>query len=38
LDHRARKCHANCYRPLFNVADNGDLIIDERLGAPATDD
>jgi hypothetical protein len=36
-DCRARKSHANCYRPLFNVADNGSLIVDERLGAPATD-
>jgi hypothetical protein len=33
-DCRARKCHSSCYRPLFNVADNGYLIIDERLGAP----
>jgi hypothetical protein len=36
-DCRARKSHSNCYRPLFNVADNGYLIVDERLGAPATD-
>jgi hypothetical protein len=36
-DCRARKSHSNCYRPLFNVADNGILIVDERLGAPATD-
>lgn len=33
-DCRARRCHSNCYRPLFNVADNGYLIVDERLGAP----
>jgi hypothetical protein len=32
-DCRARACHSNCYRPLFNVADNGYLIIDERPGA-----
>jgi hypothetical protein len=37
-DCRARSSHSNCYRPLFNVADNGYLIVDERLGAPATDD
>jgi hypothetical protein len=36
-DCRARRCHSNCYRPLFNVADYGYLIVDERLGAPATD-
>jgi hypothetical protein len=36
-DCRARKSHSSCYRPLFNVADNGSMIIDERLGAPATD-
>ena len=36
-DCRARKSHSNCYRPLFNVADNGSLIVDERLGAPETD-
>jgi hypothetical protein len=35
-DCRARKSHSNCYRPLFNVADNGYLIVDERPGAPAT--
>jgi hypothetical protein len=35
-DCRARSCHSNCYRPLFNVADNGILIVDERLGSPAT--
>jgi hypothetical protein len=29
-DCRARKMHSNCYRPLFNVADNGILIVDER--------
>jgi hypothetical protein len=32
-DCRARKSHNNCYRPLFNVADNGYLIIDDRAGA-----
>jgi hypothetical protein len=32
-DCRARRSHSSCYRPLFNVADNGYLIIDERLGA-----
>jgi len=37
-DSRARKCHSNCYRPLFNVADNGILIVDERPGAAATGD
>jgi len=26
---QARKCHENCYRPLFNVADNGYLIVRE---------
>jgi hypothetical protein len=36
-DCRARSSHASCYRPMFNVADNGSLIIDERLGAPATE-
>jgi hypothetical protein len=35
-DCRARKCHSNCYRPMFNVADNGYLIVDERPGAAAT--
>jgi hypothetical protein len=25
---------SNCYRPLFQVADNGSLTIDDRLGAP----
>lgn len=34
-DCAARSCHSNCHRPLFNVADNGSMIIDERLGAPA---
>jgi hypothetical protein len=29
-DCRARKCHQNPYRPLFNVANNGYLIVDER--------
>jgi hypothetical protein len=32
-DCRARRSHSNCYRPLFNVADNGYLIIDEHPGA-----
>lgn len=27
---RARECHSNPYRPLFNVADNGSLILDDR--------
>jgi hypothetical protein len=27
---RARECHSNPYRPLFNVADNGSMIIDDR--------
>lgn len=27
-DHQARKSFDNCYRPFFNVADNGSLIID----------
>jgi hypothetical protein len=31
---RARRSYSNCYRPLFNVADNGYLIIDERPGIP----
>jgi hypothetical protein len=31
-DCRARKSHNNCYRPLFNVADNGSMIIDKRPG------
>lgn len=29
-DGQARKSFENCYRPLFNVADNGSLIVDER--------
>jgi hypothetical protein len=29
----ARRSHSNCYRPLFNVADNGYLIIDDRRGS-----
>jgi hypothetical protein len=36
-DCRARKSHSSCYRPMFNVADNGSMIIDERLGTPATE-
>jgi hypothetical protein len=32
-DCRARRSHSNCYRPLFNVADNGYLIVDDRPGA-----
>ncbi len=32
FDCRARKCHSNCYRPMFNVADNGYLIVDDRPG------
>jgi len=37
-DCRARRSHDNCYRPLFNVADNGYLILDGRPGsAPVTD-
>jgi hypothetical protein len=28
-DH-ARECHSNPYRPLFNVADNGSFIVDDR--------
>jgi len=27
---RARACHSSPYRPLFNVADNGTMIIDNR--------
>lgn len=27
---RARECHSNPFRPLFNVADNGSMIIDDR--------
>ena len=33
---RARSCHSNCYRPLFDVADNGWMIIDDRPGTPVT--
>jgi hypothetical protein len=33
-DFRARRCHTNCYRPLFDVADNGWMIIDDRPGTP----
>jgi hypothetical protein len=29
-DHQAHKCFDNCYRPMFNVADNGSLIIDQQ--------
>jgi hypothetical protein len=29
-DGQARKCFENCYRPLFNVADNGILIVDQQ--------
>jgi hypothetical protein len=29
-DGQARKSHENCYRPMFNVADNGYLILTER--------
>jgi Family of unknown function (DUF6666) len=29
-DGQARKCFDNCYRPMFNVADNGTLIVDRR--------
>jgi hypothetical protein len=28
-DRQARKCFNNCYRPMFNVADNGTMIIDQ---------
>ena len=31
-DRQARKCFDNCYRPMFNVADNGSLIVDQRNG------
>lgn len=31
-DCRARRCHDSCYRPMFNVADNGYLIVDDRPG------
>jgi hypothetical protein len=27
---QARSCHSSPYRPLFNVADNGTMIIDDR--------
>jgi hypothetical protein len=37
-DFRARRCHSNCYRPLFDVADNGWMIIDDRPGAAAVVD
>jgi hypothetical protein len=37
-DCAARRCHSNCYRPLFNVADNGYLIVDDRPGAQPIDD
>ena len=33
----ARSSHNNCYRPLFNVADNGYMIIDDRPGLPPTE-
>lgn len=29
-DGQAHKCFDNCYRPLFNVADNGTLIVDQQ--------
>jgi hypothetical protein len=29
-DGQARKCYENCYRPMFNVADNGLLIVDQQ--------
>jgi hypothetical protein len=29
-DGQARKCYENCYRPMFNVADNGTLIVDQQ--------
>jgi hypothetical protein len=35
---QARKCHKNCYRPLFNVADNGYLIVHEGPGGFEVDD
>ncbi len=31
-DGQARKCYENCYRPMFNVADNGTLIVDQQNG------
>jgi hypothetical protein len=30
FDGQARKCFDNCYRPMFNVADNGYLIVDQQ--------
>jgi hypothetical protein len=29
-DHQARRCFDNCYRPMFNVADNSYLIVDQQ--------
>jgi hypothetical protein len=29
-DGQARKCYENCYRPMFNVADNGTMIVDQQ--------
>ncbi len=29
-DCQAHKCFENCYRPMFNVADNGSLIVDQQ--------
>jgi hypothetical protein len=29
-DGQARKCYENCYRPMFNVADNSILIVDQQ--------
>jgi hypothetical protein len=29
-DGQARKCFSNCYRPLFDVANNGTLIVDQQ--------
>jgi hypothetical protein len=29
-DRQARKCFSNCYRPLFDVANNGTLIVDRQ--------
>jgi hypothetical protein len=29
-DGQARKCFDNCYQPMFNVADNGLLIVDQQ--------
>lgn len=34
-DCRARSCHSSRYRPLFNVANNGYLIVDDRPGSAA---